>query len=799
MPRGVYNVILHAMGDPNDESQGGGTGGGGTGGSGGGETGGGGTGGGGSDGGSGSGSGSGWVTVGQGPQIESMSPSSASRGDEVVITGSGFTDGAGATGVTVGDEDADVTYWSDSEIRMTVPAEANSGSQETIVTAADLDSEPATLAVKGFAIGEIVPPVGSILVKVRTGISAVSVAIAHGDTVSEPLFPDESDPVLSRWHEVRVPAGTEIQKVNEYSNDPDVEWVETDSLVEPLAAPNDDYYAGKRQWSLEQDSDADIDASHAWDVSKGAGSEIAIVDNDIRPHQDLNVNLSSIRSETDGCPNRFLSHGTHVAGIASADTNNSYGIAGVGWNAKLFGYETGYVYDPPGPKVEKCYLRTKAIARSINHASKAGRDVINMSFGSYTDHESWKDVLRTAWRRGVVLVAAAGNDGEKPKGTKRMYPAGFSHVPILSVGALGKNGVKTDYSQKSRGVDVNAPGGTQANPIWSPAYFEGQGGIWGDYGTSMAAPHVTGIAALLKAEMPSAANGMIVAAIQSSVEGEYRRVNAATALRKLVDIKLPNGTFVRQDDTSRVHFIHDGFRHRVFSRVLNSWGISSAEHPSVAVVQRTFINERDAGHPLGFRPGTILSPQDSDTYFFVSNDPPTAGQSWVRGFKYPISVPTLSCLGYDTTRAIEVGTSLLKLNPTAATEWADCTRHPNGTVIQDGDRPSILHFDGRRPIETDSILNSWGFVLQDVIVPTADDLLAPIRDPLGLRPGSIVRFGDASAVFFITSSGNDFAQGSRRQFEYPLNRTCYGFSGLTPTSVEDSIARLHSTGSQLRC
>ncbi|MDQ3940724.1 MAG: S8 family serine peptidase, partial [Actinomycetota bacterium] len=738
-----------------------------------------------------------WVTVGEGPAIAGVTPNSASLNEEIVITGSGFTSEVGGFGVSIGGHEADVVSWSPTSIRVFVPVELDAGPQEVVVTAADRESTPATLTIKNYLIDPDAPAEGYIRVKVNDGVSAAALALAHGDAVLEQLLPDETDAELLRWWDISVPLGTEASKVVEYASDPNVEWAETEVTRAAHATPDDPQFA-EYQWNLHQPgNDHDIDAPEAWDVTKGSANvTIAVVDSDVRNHPDLSTNLTGIRSLTDGCPDRFFSHGTHVAGIAAADTNDGEGVAGVGWNTRVFGYETGFVYKPGTPK-EDCRLKVKHTVRAISHASLNGRDVVNMSYGDFDVSDAEKEIMRKAWERGLVLVAAAGNDGE-PK--KRHFPAALPNV--LSVGATRRDGTVAGYSNTGAWIDVYAPGGHPSDQlntqIAAPSWRDGTGGTWWTYGTSMASPAVAGIAGLLKGLDPAASNGAIVSAIQASVEGSPQTVSAAKAIAKLVDIRLPNGIFVRNQDRSKVWFVDGDRRHEVLNDVLNTWGIPGSRSPLVAAVPGSLLRERriDRDRPLGIRPGKLISPTDSDTIFFVSNDPVNAGESWTRGRRLPMSTTTITCLGFSMD-VIEVRPAALRGNPVGP-EWTDCTRHPNGTVIQDGARPSVLQNDRRRNIQTDSVLDSWGMA-QDVTPSNLGDTLLPTGNPIGLRPGTVARFRENGPVWFITSAGNDFAQGDKRQFERPAARGCYGFGRLSPRLVEGEIGSLHANGTVLKC
>ena len=186
-------------------------------------------------------------------------------------------------------------------------------------------------------------------------------------------------------------------------------------------------------------------------------------------------------------------HGTHVAGIATATPNNNRGIAGTGFNARYMAIKVGGAPDDPSTSDDE----SRSIGfgyEGILYAVMNGADIVNNSWGGSGFSVFGQDVINLATEAGVLVVAAAGNNGADV----RHYPSGYENV--LSVGALGTNGDEiADYSNFGYSVDVFATGtiestvGTSANETSSYSTFQG---------TSMASPVVAGLAALLKTEFP---------------------------------------------------------------------------------------------------------------------------------------------------------------------------------------------------------------------------------------------------------------------------------------------------------
>ncbi len=329
---------------------------------------------------------------------------------------------------------------------------------------------------------------------------------------------------------------------------PDVLYADPVVSAKPRLTPNDTYYP--LQWNLfELPGGANLPA--AWDISTGsAGIVVAVIDGGILPHPDLAgkvlagydmVTDTTISNDGDGRDNDPTDpgdwvaadecgpgepahpsdwHGTHVAGIVGAATNNGSGVAGVGWNSRILPVRTG----------GKCGATSSDVIDSIRWAvglavpgaptNTTPAKVINISLGGENAcFSSIQSAINDALASGAVVVVAAGN---KSQNVATSWPANCSGV--IAVAANGRSGDATAYTNYGSLTKISAPGGDGPdggiNAIGSTYNIGTTIATTHIYqsihGTSMAAPHVSGIVALMFAVKPSLTPSQVLSYLQSS-------------------------------------------------------------------------------------------------------------------------------------------------------------------------------------------------------------------------------------------------------------------------------------------
>ena len=404
---------------------------------------------------------------------------------------------------------------------------------------------------------------GEVLIRYKPGLraQAQSAISAAGATVVRDI-----DQIRAR--RVKLPPGMSVEDaIERFKKNPNVEYVGPNHVVSVCLEPNDDIYNNGLlglgvflQWGLYSIDypDADIDAPQAWDITTGSSDlVIAVIDTGIdTDHEDLWEKIVPGQNVIAGAPdpNNYEDdhgHGSFVAGIAAAMTDNGIGIAGTSWGTMIM---------PIKAIAASGYGAEDDAAAGIVWAADHGAKIINMSFAG-EDAPLEQAAVEYAWSLGCVLVAASGNEDTSVP----MYPAAYDEVLVVgATNELKQRCTAADWftggSNYGDHLDVMAPG----NNIVSTS--NGMG-LWGDYslesGTSAAAPFVSGTAALVWSEHSDWTNAEVVEQIKMTCDDispsgwdQYTGWGLVSAYHALVDTPavgltigdlsyLPSGTFVK--------------------------------------------------------------------------------------------------------------------------------------------------------------------------------------------------------------------------------------------------------------
>ncbi|MDH4317617.1 MAG: S8 family serine peptidase, partial [Desulfobulbaceae bacterium] len=362
---------------------------------------------------------------------------------------------------------------------------------------------------------------GEILVRFKPGTNLVTmekINKKHGTSIL-------AHSRFTATKRLRIPPGKTVEEmVAIYSHNPNVLYAEPNFIAYATFVPNDPLFP--YQWHLDNDDYGGIRMIKAWDMEPEPGGAslvtVAVIDTGVAYQDYIDyVQIGGSGKEkavasyaqapdlaginflpgydfvnNDEHPNDDDGHGTHVTGTIAQSTNNGIGVAGIAYKVSIMPIK---VLDNTGSGT---YFD---VADGIYFASANGAQIINMSLGGSSPSETLELALKTTYEKGVTIVCASGNNGSD---NTLIYPAAYDQY-CIAVGATRYDEAVSYYSNKGPSLDLTAPGGDTTVDQNGDGYGDGilqQTFVGSDYtdfhyyffqGTSMATPHVSGVAALL--------------------------------------------------------------------------------------------------------------------------------------------------------------------------------------------------------------------------------------------------------------------------------------------------------------
>jgi uncharacterized repeat protein (TIGR01451 family) len=634
---------------------------------------------------------------------------------------------------------------------------------------------------------------GEILVRFREETASKDAETTETTTVSLPAFEGREIPVeFTRERGLEVVRGLRLARVPAERMEaallalrarPDVLYAEPNYTRHKLSVPNDPRYS--EQWSLKNpnrfgSSDgADIDAEQAWDITKGDRNVVVgVVDEGIDiSHTDLQPNVWANTGEVpsngidddgngyiddvhgwdffhndasiyDGTPaesgvNATDAHGTHVAGIIGATGNNAVGVAGVNWQVslmplKILGTETEFQAPSSVLVTVRAYAYAKAM-RDLYVSSGGTRGanvrVLNNSYGGVGRSQAELDAINALNASGILFVAAAGND-HTSNDQLPFYPASYDAPNLITVAATDQTDVLANFSNYGRTtVHMSAPGVNILSTTPGNTYAYASG-------TSMASPHVAGVAALLCAKKPD----ITVARMRSALllSGEFtnflgfntvtgRRLNAQFALQSLDSADVtppaaPSGLHVDASSLGR--------------EVRMSWSAPGDDG----------INGRATLYEIRFSENDLTNPSEFARALPIAGPPPSpaltsenltfnAFYGHTSGF---IGIRALDEVGNAGPIAeVHVNFSELAVNPYDMTEAAPSSLSTGGTPL------GLVGDDKYKAYTLPFNFPFYGFNVSSVTVST-NGAIYPVN---GLYPPPVVPDGSGDGADFFSSVG----------------------------------------------
>lgn len=535
-------------------------------------------------------------------------------------------------------------------------------------------------------------------------------------------------------------------------------YVELDSPVMAAQVTTDDPYFttdkldDDRQWYLEN-----IRLPDAWEYGTGSADvTVAVIDTGIHAsHLELNdgrvlagfdaTNNTTIPANSNSDGN---GHGTAVAGVIGAIANNGMGVSGVAWDVSLMPIRA---LQPNGSGV------VSDVAKSIIWAAENGADIINLSLGGpgFGNDQTLNNAIIYAYNRGLVIVSAAGNDLADHGinlDTEPVYPVcadGGSNM-VIGVVATDVDDKKANFSNYGRTcVDIAAPGKKILTTAYLPSDPANNVLIYGS-GTSLAAPLVSGVAALIKSNNPAFTNTQIKNLILRTTDNidtqntqsclgtscygflGNGRLNAysAVAPRPLLD-----GDLIRRRSNGDIYLISGGRKLYVSDFVFKQRGYMDS---MVIAENGNELSRVPAGKPVWPLKGTLMRTAADPTVYYMADES-----------KHAVTYEVFTARGWNFRDVQIIDKNDLDDIPTGSWYWP-----PDGTMVMVGNDPTVyvLEDNVKRPV-TYFVFTQRGLSFDDVmrIDESRFGHIPRPPDPYWLSPldGILVKADNDPAVYYI--------------------------------------------------
>jgi subtilisin family serine protease len=518
-----------------------------------------------------------------------------------------------------------------------------------------------------------------------------------------------------------------------------------------------------KQWYLEK-----TQVPEAWNYSQGSNLvTVAILDTGVHAtHLDLNdgrviagyntIKQEAIIANTNSDDN---GHGTLVAGVIGAVPNNGLGVAGINWSVKLMPVK---VLDSAGNGT------ISYISSGIIWASDHGANIINMSLGGsgFGEDPTLAAAVSYAFNKGVILVSAAGNDlanqGKNLDQTPA-YPvcADNGQNMIIGVAASDSNDVKAAFSDFGINcVDITAPGVRILSTAFLPSQPSDNLLIYGD-GTSLAAPIVSGIAALVKASKPSYNNIQIRDLILSSTDSilamnqnnclgsscnGFLGKGRINALKALLPRPLADGTLIRDPATGRVYLISNNTKQSVSTFVLNQRGYMVNQITDDTLNLLANVGSGPVLPPLD---DTLIKSVSGPTVYIING-----------GAKRPLTYAVFVSRGFSFSKVNTLSDAEVQSLPTGEWYWP-----PDRTAVLINGNPTVYVMDQGvvRPV-TYFVFTQRKLSFANVIKISMDDFghLPKPSDSFWLAPpeGTLLKSKTDPTIYVIENGSRRGLSGS---------------------------------------